>query len=50
MNNQIKILVTINGITGATIHNTAKKKIPFNMLNKVKGYGALFSENFAIKE
>lgn len=31
MNNQIKILVTINGITGATIHNTHKIKIPFSI-------------------
>lgn len=31
MNNQIKILVTINGITGAVIRNTHKTKIPFTI-------------------
>lgn len=31
MNNQIKLLVTINGINGATIRNIKKVKIPFSM-------------------
>lgn len=31
MNNQIKILVTINGIEGATLHNEGTVKIPFSI-------------------
>lgn len=29
MNNQIKVLLTINGIEGATLHSKGKTKIPF---------------------
>lgn len=29
MNNQVKVLLTINGIEGATLHSKGKTKIPF---------------------
>lgn len=29
MNNQLKVLLTINGIEGATLHSKGKTKIPF---------------------
>lgn len=34
MNNQVKVLLTINGIEGATLHNKGKKKIPFVIRKK----------------
>lgn len=34
MNNQIKVLLTINGIEGATLHTRGRKKIPFVIRRK----------------
>lgn len=34
MNNHIKVLLTINGIEGATLHRRAKQKIPFIIRRK----------------
>ena len=34
MNNQIKVLLTINGIEGATLHSKGKTKIPFVIRKK----------------
>lgn len=34
MNNQLKVLLTINGIEGATLHSKGKLKIPFVIRKK----------------
>ncbi len=34
MNNQLKVLLTINGIEGATLHSKGKTKIPFVIRKK----------------
>ena len=34
MNNHIKVLLTINGIEGATLHSRGKQKIPFVIRRK----------------
>ena len=34
MNNQIKVLLTINGIEGATLHSRGRMKIPFVIRRK----------------
>lgn len=34
MNNQVKVLLTINGIEGATLHSKGKSKIPFVIRKK----------------
>lgn len=34
MNNQLKVLLTINGIEGATLHSKGKSKIPFVIRKK----------------
>ena len=34
MNNQVKVLLTINGIEGATLHSRGKSKIPFIIRKK----------------
>ena len=34
MNNQVKVLLTINGIEGATLHSRGKSKIPFVIRKK----------------
>lgn len=34
MNNQVKVLLTINGIEGATLHSKGKLKIPFVLRKK----------------
>ena len=34
MNNQLKVLLTINGIEGATLHSKGKSKIPFVVRKK----------------
>lgn len=34
MNNQVKVLLTINGIEGATLHSNGKSKIPFVIRKK----------------
>lgn len=38
MNNQIKVLLTINGIEGATLHSKAKRKIPFVLKKREMDY------------
>lgn len=48
MNNQIKILVTINGIPGATLHKTKKIKVPVIIKKKevsYKNYGKDYKGN-----
>ena len=34
MNNHVKVLLTINGIEGATLHSRGRKKIPFIIRRK----------------
>lgn len=34
MNNHVKVLLTINGIEGATLHSRGRKKVPFVLKRK----------------
>lgn len=34
MNNQVKVLLTINGIEGATLHSKGRSRIPFTVRKK----------------
>jgi hypothetical protein len=49
MNNQIKILLTINGIPGATLHKTKKTKIPVVIRKKETSY-KYYGDNYKGKD
>lgn len=48
MNNQVKVLLTINGIEGATLHSKGKSKIPF-VIRKKDLYAKEYNEKDANK-